>query len=190
MKQSRVSTRTLTSPRTLTPVQITLTDDWQVLREARLAALWTSPESFLARYETEVCYREEIWRREISRGDWLVAVDDDSPIGLLGVTPEADVAPDERFLSYLWVHPAIRQCGLATILMTTALTLLGESSITRVWLWVLDGNHAAWSLYERLGFDRTGPRQPIPHDPSRHEERLAVSLRRADSSLQDGRNDV
>ncbi len=150
--------------------------DWRTLRRARLVALSTSPESFLARYETEADRDDEWWHREMSRGYWLVALLDGAPVGLLGVTSELDAAADERFLSYLWVHPALRRSGLATTLVTTALGRLRETGIARVSLWVLDGNHAAWRLYERLGFDRTGRRQPVPDDPSRHEERLALHI--------------
>lgn len=155
---------------------IVVTRDGQALRNARLVALRTSPESFLSRYETEAGRPAEWWRRELARGDWLIAVLDGAPVGLLGVTREPDAADDERFLSYLWVHPQVRRSGLATTLLTTALDRLRGSGVARVWLWVLDGNHAAWRLYEHLGFGRTGQRQLLPGHPAGYEERLALDI--------------
>jgi ribosomal protein S18 acetylase RimI-like enzyme len=153
---------------------IVVVDDWRVLRRARLLALRTSPGAFLARYETEARHPNEWWRREVSRGDWLVAIADGCPVGLLGVT--ADAGPDEGFLSYLWVHPRRRRSGVASMLMSTALDRLQERGISRVWLWVLDDNTPAWNLYQRFGFDRTRHRQQLPDDPSRWEERLALHI--------------
>lgn len=151
-------------------------DEWRVLRRMRLAALQDSPNSFLSKYHQELEYGEGEWRRELSRGDWLVGISGNQPVALLGAAPEADIAMNERYLSYLWVGPAIRRSGVASGLVAKMLDRLRSSGIQRAWLWVLDGNEPAWRLYESLGFISTRERQPLPDDPSRSEERLTREL--------------
>ncbi len=43
-------------------------------------------------------------------------------------------------------------------------------------LWVLDGNEVAMSVYRRAGFMSTNHRQPLVARPGRTEERLYLNL--------------
>ena len=146
--------------------------DWRLLRDSRLTALRDTPEAFLSTYEVEACYGERTWRREAARGHWLVRSCRDHPLAVLGATPEDDIAPDERYLSYLWVTAADRRSGVATTLVTAMLARLAATGVGRAWLWVVDGNEPARRLYHKLGFVRTGDRKPLSHDPTRFEERF------------------
>lgn len=151
-------------------------DEWQLLREVRLAALLDCPSFFLSTYEQELQYDEERWRTELAGGRWLVDLHEGRPSALLGAAAEADIGKNEMYLSYLWVTPERRRSGIATGMVTTMLDRLRESGVERAWLWVLDGNDPARRLYENIGFTSTGERQPLPQDPSRCEERMTLEL--------------
>lgn len=147
-------------------------DGWRLLEDLRLAALRESPGAFLSRYDVEVDLTEADWKDEAARGIWLVWCSDGRATALLGATPEPDVSPHDRYLSRLWVAPHARRTGIATQLVTDMLRRLEAAGVRRAWLWVLEGNNSARSLYLRLGFSPVGDRQPLTHDSSRFEERL------------------
>ncbi len=50
-------------------------------------------------------------------------------------------------------------------------------------LWVADHNIPAWLLYERVGFQPTGERQPLPSNAALTESLLCLSLNRSTSGL-------
>jgi hypothetical protein len=76
--------------------------EWRLLRDVRLRALKNDPESFLSTYEREATYHPSNWQVELERGMWLIAFHNAEPVGLLGATPEPDIAPDTRYLAYLY----------------------------------------------------------------------------------------
>jgi ribosomal protein S18 acetylase RimI-like enzyme len=51
-----------------------------------------------------------------------------------------------------------------------------EDGAAAVRLFVVDGNDRTRRFYERLGFEPTGERQPLPSDPEVGEELLRRSL--------------
>ncbi len=55
-------------------------------------------------------------------------------------------------VSNVWVHPAHRRRGLATVVLAAALDWAAERGATTVFLQVRGDNPAALALYERLGF--------------------------------------
>lgn len=150
--------------------------DWPRLRRMRLAALKQDPPAFLSTYERELQFGERRWRTEFSRGSWTVLLDQREPIGLLGVTREPETPPDTCYLEYMWVRPEFRRAGNASALVMSVLGELKRAGITTVLLWVLDGNDAAARLYARLGFAFTGQRQPLPDNPTRHENLMQLGL--------------
>jgi ribosomal protein S18 acetylase RimI-like enzyme len=151
----------------------------------RLDALRESPASFLSTFAEERQYGQQHWQAELLRGAWLVGTGDDAAQAqaLLGATRGADIPVDDRYLSYLWVAPPARGRGVGTTLVTRMLMHLRERDVPRVWLWVLDGNDAAHQLYRKVGFESTGLRKPLHHDPSRIEERLLLELPRLDGEV-------
>jgi ribosomal protein S18 acetylase RimI-like enzyme len=132
----------------------------------------------LSTFAEERQYGQQRWETELRRGDWLVGTGDDAAEAqaLLGATRGADIPVADRYLSYLWVAPPARGRGLGTTVVTRMLAHLRGWEVPRVWLWVLDGNDAADQLYRKVGFERTGLRKPLPHDPARIEERLLLEL--------------
>lgn len=153
-------------------------NEWRTLRNIRLCALKDSPKNFLSTYEKEVVYQEAQWRREFSRGEWLVVAQPGNLVsGLIGAVHDDNIPSDGRYLEYLWVSPKLRRSGLATSLIRAALERLSASGIATAWLWILDGNEPARKLYEGCGFISTGERQPLKANPSRFEERMRLRLK-------------
>jgi ribosomal protein S18 acetylase RimI-like enzyme len=58
--------------------------------------------------------------------------------------------------------------------------LTEEEPTVQDWLvWVIDSNTSARAVYEKLGFEPIGERQPLPDNSGRREEHLRLKLPRA-----------
>ena len=142
-------------------------DDWKVLRDARLSALDESPQSFLAEYSQQEKCGQEYWQAEFDRGDWIVGEVGDRNVCLTGVTQESSASADERYLEYVWVAPDFRRCGTALYMLTEIIGELRESGVRTVFLWTLDVDNPARSLYKRLKFVTASRRQKLGADPEK-----------------------
>jgi len=151
-------------------------NDWPRLRNIRLSALRDDPLAFLATYESEAAYDEQRWRLEFSRGEWNIMLADDKEVGLLGVTREPGMSSQEWYLEYLWVTPEFRRSGVASLLLGTVLDRLRDTGVHTVWLYILDGNDRARSLYQRFGFQSTNKWQELPGHPAGSEELMQLQL--------------
>jgi ribosomal protein S18 acetylase RimI-like enzyme len=167
-------------------VDVLTENDWRRLRNIRLTALKGDPPRFLSRHETEVEFDEWQWRQEFSRGEWNVMVAHGlgagnpgkgiRDVGLVGVTREPGMPPQECYLEYLWVARGFRRSGVASLLLRRVLDRLRDSGVRTVWLWILTGNDPALRLYKQFGFRSTNERQALPDDPTRSEERMELRL--------------
>lgn len=151
-------------------------DDWSRLREIRLSALQDFPTAFLSTYDRETGYGEQRWRQEFSRGTWNILLANDQDVGLLGVTRELTMPAQECYLEYLWVAPGFRRSGAASMLLRTVLDGLRESGVSTVWLYILNGNQIAMSLYQKFGFQSTNEPQLLPDHPAGSEHRMKLRL--------------
>ena len=151
-------------------------DDWPRLRHIRLSALKDYPAAFLSSYEREMGYGEQRWRQEFSRGTWNILLANDKDVGLLGVTREQAMSPQECYLEYLWVAPGFRRSGAASVLLRTTLDRLRDAGVRTVWLYILNGNQVAMSLYQKFGFQSTDEPQLLPDHPAGSEHRMMLGL--------------
>jgi ribosomal protein S18 acetylase RimI-like enzyme len=149
-------------------------DDWHVLRELRLSALLESPRAFLSTYDKEKSYGETEWRAELDHADWSIARVDGTPAGLVCVTREPD--SQRSYIESLWVAPDYRGARLGYQILTAILDRLRVDGAATAFLWVLDGNAAAMSLYKRVGFESTNKRQDLEDYPGRSEEEMIFHL--------------
>ncbi|MGH3156867.1 MAG: GNAT family N-acetyltransferase [Streptosporangiaceae bacterium] len=146
------------------------------MRDIRLAALHDSPDRFLSTYEKERLFGDDHWRAEFGRGDWHIGFAGGEPVGLLGVTHEADTPAGACYFEYLWVAPDHRGRGVALRMIEVVLDRLSAAGMRTVFLYVLDGNDVALRVYEQAGFVRTNHREPLEARPGRTEERLQLDL--------------
>ena len=130
-------------------------DDWELMRDVRLAALAEAPYAFGSTYAREVAFGEPQWRGRISdRSVTYLAYTDpvESPAGLAGVYVEDGVAD----LVSMWVRPGSRGQKVGEALIEAAVSWAKSRDFGALCLWVTDMNDAARRLYERCGFTATG----------------------------------
>jgi ribosomal protein S18 acetylase RimI-like enzyme len=151
-------------------------DDWELMRDVRLAALAEAPYAFGSTYARESDFTEERWRGRISeRSVTFFAHEetaDAAPAGLAGVYVEDG---DAEVVS-MWVRPSARGLGVGEALVEAAAAWAKTRDFRLLFLWVTESNAPAVRLYERLGFTPTGERQPLPSDPALAEIRMSREL--------------
>jgi GNAT superfamily N-acetyltransferase len=154
--------------------EITL-DDWQTLRDVRLAALREAPSAFGSTYARESAFTQEQWRGRISERSvtfFAYLPDAPEPAGLIGVYVEADL-PD---VVSMWVRPGARGRGVGEALLSAAGGWAKARDHDTLFLWVTESNRPARTLYKRCGFAFTGDEQPLPSDPTLTEVRMRRPL--------------
>ncbi|TVZ03021.1 GNAT family N-acetyltransferase [Trebonia kvetii] len=150
-------------------------DDWELMRDVRLAALAEAPDAFGSTYAREVAFGEPQWRGRISERSvtfFAYTDPDSSPAGLAGVYVEDGVAD----LVSMWVRPGFRGQRVGEALIEAAASWAKARDFGTLWLWVTDMNDAARRLYERSGFTATGEEQPLPSNPALTEIRMSRAL--------------
>jgi len=149
-------------------------DEWESLREVRLAALLEAPYAFDSTYAREAPFTREQWRARIARGVTFFAClpGIQEPAGLAGVYVE-DGAPD---VVSLWVRPSARGNGVGEALITATADWARASDHKALFLWVTESNAPARALYERCGFALTGEKQPLRSSTALTEIRMRLPL--------------
>jgi ribosomal protein S18 acetylase RimI-like enzyme len=151
-------------------------DDWQVMRDVRLAALREAPSAFGSTYAREAPFTEAQWRGRISdRAVTYLAYLPDltEPAGIAGVYVEDDGSAE---LVSMWVRPAARGHKVGESLVEATSHWASSNDFDTLYLWVTESNAQARRLYERCGFTETGERQPLPSDPTVPEIRMSCPL--------------
>ncbi|HTU73411.1 MAG TPA: GNAT family N-acetyltransferase [Trebonia sp.] len=152
-------------------------EDWQAVRDARLAALREAPDAFASTAEDEAAYSEQDWRAWTQvggRGVLYLA-------GVAGVPEPAGIAgtlavDGEAHLISMWVHPAGRGQKVGQELIEAAAGWARSRGFDTLYLWVTESNGPARQLYERCGFTLTGQRQPLPSNPALPEIKMSRPL--------------
>lgn len=170
-------------------------EDWAEVRAIRLAALRdpVAHLAFLETYEQAVARPDEFWQgraagaaegvstrqfvAEAADGAWIgtvsVLVERPGVESVFGEVPEVA----QTHIVGVFVEQAARGTGIAEELFRAALEWswsLGEPRIERVRLFVHEDNARAEAMYGKVGFKRTGVSAPVPADPSKRENELAL----------------
>lgn len=151
-------------------------DEWETLRDVRLAALREAPDAFGSSYAREEGFTEEDWRRRLTGPGvtffaWLP--DMPGPAGIAGVYAGEDGTAQ---LVSMWVRPSARGGGAGGALVGAAADWARAHGYDTLYLWVTESNGPARKLYERCGFAPTGERQPLPSDPAMPEIQMSRQL--------------
>ena len=103
-------------------VRAATVEEWQVLRDIRLAALRDAPNAFGSTYVEQAASVEADWRRRISRGGTFFAyvpeVKGNEPSGLVGAFQEKTGTVE---LVSLWVRPYARGRGVGEALVAAVI---------------------------------------------------------------------
>ena len=172
-------------------------DEWETVRDLRLAALGDAPDAFASTLSRELARTETQWRSRIRTWPWFLAWHAGTPAGLVATVPDQPASgppsagppaaelpargPRGWHLVSMWVSPQIRGTGVADLLVGAVLDHAGAAGAHRVTLWVALGNARARAFYQRMGFTPTGRRQAYPRDGADPlpEEELARPVRSA-----------
>jgi ribosomal protein S18 acetylase RimI-like enzyme len=144
-------------------------DDWQVWRELRLAALEEAPYAFGSQLSDWVDAEEGRWRARLdlpgSRN--VVAVLDGRPVGMAsGLRAEEDGVVE---LVSMWIAPDGRGRGIGDRLMAQVEQWAREADAQVLKLSVANGNEIAHNLYLRAGFTDTDEPGDLMPDGIHHE---------------------
>lgn len=150
-------------------------DDRADARDVRLRALADAPGAFASTLEREQGFDDAEWHRRVTTNAWFLARADGATVGLACGIPEPD-DDTGRHLVGMWVEPAFRGRGLSDLLVAAVMAWARREGAEFLALWVVDGNDRALGFYERLGFEETGERQPVPGRPDVEESRMRLLL--------------
>ncbi len=147
-------------------------DEWAAYRAIRLAALRDAPEAYTATAAQEELFDETQWRWRIGAAHSLVAWRDGTPIGC--VTGLPDAGAHQWTVVAMWVAPGARGTGVGAALLDALADAARADGMESLHLWVVVGNTAALTLYERCGYRATGERATLPD--GRNEIALRLDL--------------
>ena len=156
-------------------VREVIPDDWQALRDVRLAALREAPSAFGSTYAREASFTEQQWRGRINDRSvtfFAYLPENPEPAGLAGVY----VADGVANVVSMWVRPSARGNGVGEALIGATADWAKARDHDSIVLWVTESNTPARKLYDRCGFAPTGERQPLPSDPTLPEVRMRRPL--------------
>lgn len=146
------------------------------MRDIRLASLHDAPGAFASTYEREATLTEADWLRRISGGGTFLAYAPELGAAPVGIVGGYEAEPGTTELISMWVSPAARGHGIGRALVEAVIGRARARGMSRVHLWVAEGNGNARALYERCGFVSTGERQPLPSNVQVTELAMARSL--------------
>lgn len=150
-------------------------DDWEAVRDIRLAALRDAPSAFGSSYAREAAFTETDWRGRLS-SDRVTFLAHLPGLGNAGISGGFEEPAGTAELVSMWVNPAARGHGVGHALIDAVAGWARSRGFGDVHLWVTDTNPHARALYERLGFTATGERQPLPSDPALEEIGMSLTL--------------
>ena len=134
-------------------IRSTTEDDWEVLREIRLASLLDAPMAFGTTYAAAAANTEAQWRdRAAGRGPgrFVLALVDGAAVGMAGAVVNA---AGEFGLIGMWVRPEHRGGGVAAALVEAVKANALARGYSGVVLDVSTQNQRATAFYKKLGFE-------------------------------------
>jgi ribosomal protein S18 acetylase RimI-like enzyme len=139
-------------PQTRITVRPTTEEDWEILKEIRLASLFDAPTAFGLTQATAAAYTESQWRDRAagrSPAEYLLVFVNGEAVGMIG----GFVSPALEFnLIAMWVKPAYRGMACAASLVDSIKTRALAQGHQRVVLCVSPDNERAVGFYRKQGF--------------------------------------
>jgi ribosomal protein S18 acetylase RimI-like enzyme len=146
-------------------IRPTTEEDWETLKEIRLASLLDAPTAFGLSQGTAVAYSDSQWRDRASGrspAEYHLAFMDGVPVGLIG----GAVSPTSEFnLIAMWVQPEYRGTAVAAGLVDSIKTRAVSKGHTRVVLCVSPDNGRAAAFYRKQGFSFLPEWEPLESHP-------------------------
>ncbi|MEV7684078.1 GNAT family N-acetyltransferase [Streptomyces sp. NPDC088341] len=172
-------------------------DEWAKVKAIRLAALQdpAAPVAFLETYEQGLAHPDLYWQQRAAgasprhgarSGQFIAEAPDGSWSGSVAMLIEeaggsdffgSAIAQAQGHLVGVYVRPEQRGSGLLGALVAEALDWAWgqqEPRLSRVRLYVHEGNPRARAAYRKLGFVPTGTVVPFEQDPLAKELEMAI----------------
>ncbi|PIE27918.1 MAG: GNAT family N-acetyltransferase [Micrococcales bacterium] len=158
-------------------VRVLRPEEWQRYKDVRLTALRESPEAFVADYDVEVGYDDEMWRNRMPRSARLLAESGGQAVGVASVgDSEGDDGKVIAKLFGLWVAPALRGAGVAAALVRAGARTAATQGHTQLGYWVGSGNGRAVAFAVSFGFRPTDLRRPLRMPDGHSEEEVLLVM--------------
>lgn len=127
-------------------------DDVEAFREIRLEAVKSHPDAFGGDYESEVARDISRWKDKLAKTEFYAAECDGQLIGLIGYSryEGRKMAHGGKIIS-MYVRPAFRSRQVGRALVAHVVER-ARDEIEQVFLSCVTVNHAAYALYQRMGF--------------------------------------
>jgi ribosomal protein S18 acetylase RimI-like enzyme len=142
--------------------RVIVCSEWQLVRDARLAALSESPDAFLGSFNEEFLFQEDDWRKTFMQASWHGSFKKRlfKKRELIGIAKSSILTdyPDERYVESLWVAPKHRVRGIARDIIEHIAAEGQNEGRSFIRLAVLRENSAASKAFTRLGFLPTSGR--------------------------------
>jgi ribosomal protein S18 acetylase RimI-like enzyme len=153
--------------------------DWEVMRDIRLAALQEAPYAFGSSYAREAPFTQAQWLARLhDRAVTYLAFlpGRAEPAGIAGayIGGDEEAGNQRPEVVSMWVRPAARGQKVGEALVEATADWARRHGFGALHLGVTESNVAARRLYERCGFTLTGERRPLPSD----QALLAIGMRR------------
>jgi ribosomal protein S18 acetylase RimI-like enzyme len=127
-------------------------EDWEILRDIRLAALLDAPTAFGLSHAIAAAYSDAQWRDRASRrgqAEFILAIINGVAVGIAGHF----VNPTSEFnLIAMWVKPECRGTTVAAQLVESVKMRAVSRGHARIVLSVSPDNGAAAAFYRKQGF--------------------------------------
>ena len=133
-------------------IRHTTEDDWELLKEIRLASLLDAPTAFGVSHAAAAAYSESQWRDRASgrsQLEYFLAFMNGAAVGIVGGAVSATL---EFNLIAMWVRPKCRGTAIAAGLVDSMKTCAVSLGHARLVLDVSPGNGRAANFYRKQGF--------------------------------------
>lgn len=151
-------------------------DEWQRLREIRLASLADSPEAFGGNHQRESELSEAEWRELFKKNSYLVASLNGEDIAMMFLEKLRGDFGATCWVGGCWSNPKFRGSGALRAMFDYVDSVAEEKGWQIQGLGVFVANTSAIAAYEKLGFKTMGEPQESTRKPGNFYQRMIRGL--------------
>ena len=151
-------------------------DDWNRLRDLRLAALADSPAILAGKLDEEQNFTEEQWRETFKKLSYVVATIDGKDVAMINIENLVGDFGATCWLGGLWSNPKYRGSGAVRAIFNYMDSVASKRGWMVQGLGVMESNTSAISVFEKYGFTKRGDRVESRGKPGNYYFRMIKSL--------------
>lgn len=151
-------------------------NDWQRLRDLRLAALKDSPAILSGKLEEEENFTQQQWQESFKKLSYLMASIDGVDVAMINLERLVGDFGATCWLGGLWSNPQYRGQGAVRAIFNYMDLLASQRGWLVQGLGVMESNTSAIALFEKYGFVKRGERVESRGKPGSYYFRMIKSL--------------